>query len=105
MAVYLYKPPTWRNVFVFERGHALRAGITTSTCVYRIDGVWYNVQSPGMDDPVVADVDVWVDPSNAANQLRLFFVRPMVVPGALYDELAAITPADPSWTPGSLTLL
>jgi hypothetical protein len=29
----------------------------------------------------------------------------MVVPDTLYAELLALAPADPSWTPGSLTLL
>lgn len=98
MAVYLYKPPTWRNP-VPMRG-ALIVGISTSTCVYRQGGVWHNVLSSGMDDPVVADVDV-----DADSGLRLFFTKPMVVPDSLYDGLLALEPADPSWTPGSLTLL
>jgi hypothetical protein len=53
-----------------------------------------------MDAPVITDVDV-----DAASGLRLYFTKPMVVPGSLHDELLAITPADPSWTPGTLTLL
>jgi hypothetical protein len=53
-----------------------------------------------MDAPVITDVDI-----DAATGLRLYFTKPMVVPGSLYDELSAITPADPSWTPGTLTLL
>lgn len=98
MSVYLYKPPTWRNVV--PMGGALNPGITTSTCVYRQDGVWHNVITAGMDNPVVTDCDV-----DAATGLRLFFTKPMVVPGSLHDELAAIEPAEDSWTPGSLTLL
>lgn len=93
---YLYKPPTWRNVVMLKG--SLRAGITTSTCVYRQNGVWHNVLSTGMDNPVVADCDVVAG-------LLLFFTKPMVVPDELHDELAALEPADPSWTPGSLTLL
>ena len=111
MAVYLYRPPTWRNVAIIEG--SLRYGVPTSTCVYRQGGVWHNIQDAGIDQPVVADCDVWVDPdpdlslNRPAPTLRLFFTKPMVVPGELHDELAAnaITPADPSWTPGSLTLL
>lgn len=100
--VYLYTPPTWRNVVQLEG--ALHCGITTSTCVYRQGGVWHNVITPGMD---VFDlpIDVWVDPGNPANTLTLLFTKPMVIPGDLYAELAALAPADPSWTAGSLTLL
>lgn len=93
MSVYLYKPPSWRNPAQFEKS-ALVVGVTTSTTVYRIDGTWYNVQSPGNE--VDADVD-------ARTGLRLYFNKPTVVPGSLHDELAAIQPADVSWTEGSLT--
>lgn len=99
MSVYLYAPPQWQNVTVIA-GMALRTKIPTSTTVYRLGGVWHNVLSPGMDQPVISDVDV--DPDTG---LRLYFTKPMVVPGSLHDELAALQPADPSWTPGSLTLL
>lgn len=98
MAVYLYSPPTWRHVQVMEG--ALRYGVATNTLVYRQGGVWYNQQNAGMDQPVVADCD-----TDAQSGLRLFFTKPMVVPDWLHDELAALQPADPSWTPGSLTLL
>lgn len=103
MSVYLYKPPTWRNVQVMEG--ALRYGVPTSTVVYRQNGVWFNIHTAGVDQPVVADVDIWVDPNNAYNTLRLFFTKPMVVPGDLYAGLSALSPADPSWTAGTLTLL
>lgn len=96
--VYLYVPPTWRSVAMM--GRALRYGVRTSTVVYRLGGVWHNIHSAGIDDPVVANVDI-----DALTGMRLFFTKPMVVPGHLYDELAAIQPADPSWLPGSLTLL
>jgi hypothetical protein len=86
-------------------GGVLVPKITTSTLVFRIGGVWHNQLTARMDDPVVANVDVWVDPSNAANTLRLFFSKPTVVPGDLYAGLSALTPADPSWSPGTLTLL
>jgi hypothetical protein len=79
---------------------SLRYGVNTSTTVYRLNGQWFNVQDAGMDAPVITDVDV-----DAATGLRLYFTKPMVVPGSLHDELSAITPADPSWTPGTLTLL
>lgn len=95
---YLYKPPTWRNVATVER--SLRYGVTTSTVVYRQGGVWFNIQTAGVGSPDVAGVDV-----DAATGLRLFFTKPMVVPDSLHDELAAVQPADASWTPGSLTLL
>jgi hypothetical protein len=29
----------------------------------------------------------------------------MVVPDTIYAELSALAPADPAWTPGTLTLL
>lgn len=96
--VYLFVPPLWRNPV--PMGGALIVGIRTSTVVYRQDGIWHNVMTAGMDSPVVADVDI-----DAATGLRLFFTKPMVVPGHLYDELAALQPADASWTPATLTLL
>lgn len=40
MAVYLYKPPSWRNPVQFD-GFAL-GYVDTSTTVYRVNGVWYN---------------------------------------------------------------
>lgn len=101
MSVYLYTPPSWRNPA--PMGGALVVGVRTSTCVYRVGGVWHNQMNAGMDNPVMANVDVIDIPG--AGSLRLFFTKPMVVPGSLHDELAAISPADPSWTPGSLTLL
>lgn len=98
MSVYLYKPPTWRNVT--HLGGALYCGVPTSTVVFRMDGVWYNQQTAGMDAPVIGDIDV-----DADSGLTLFFTKPMVVPGSIHDELAALEPADPSWTPGELILL
>lgn len=96
---YLYTPPTWRNVVQLEG--ALHCGITTSTCVYRQGGVWHNVITPGMD---VFDLPIDVD---ATSGMTLLFTRPTAIPDTLHDELAAngITPADPSWTAGTLTLL
>ena len=99
MAVYLYTPPTWRNPVQFEDS-ALVAGVTTSTVVYRLNNTWYNVESLGIDNPVVADVDV-----DDRTGLRLLFIKPTVVPGSLHDELAAVEPANDSWTEGTLTLL
>lgn len=91
---YLYSPPTWRHAFSLDG--ALIAGITTSTCVYRQAGVWYNTLDAGPD--VVPDTE---------SGTLLFFTRPTVVPDALQAELAAnaITPADASWSPGTLTLV
>ena len=98
MAVYLYTPPMWRNIV--PMGGALNPGILTSTIVYRFAGTWHNVISVGEDDPVVADVDV-----DERTGLRLFFVKPMVIPGSLYDELSALEKGDASWTDAQLTLL
>jgi hypothetical protein len=94
---YLYTPPTWRNVVQLEG--ALHCGITTSTCVYRQGGVWYNVLTPGMD---VFDTPIDTD---AATGTYLLFTRPTVVPNSLFAEMNAnaLTPADSSWTPGTLT--
>lgn len=94
---YLYSPPSWRNVAKFPGARALRFGITTSTVVYRQGGVWTNIQTAGMDQPVVSSCDT--DPSG----LLLFFDRPTVVPNSLFTELSALAPADSSWTPGTLT--
>lgn len=98
MSVYLYRPPSWRNIV--PMGGPLNIGVTTSTVVWRQGGVWFNAMTAGIDSPVVASVDV-----DAGTGLRLFFNKPLVVPDTLHDELAALAPADPSWTPGSLTLL
>lgn len=98
MAVYLYTPPTWRNPIPL--GGALIAGVRTCTLVYRRNGVWVNQMEAGIDNPIVANCDV--DP---ASGLRLYFVRPMVIPDSIVAGLSALQPADPSWTPGSLTLL
>jgi hypothetical protein len=81
-------------------GGALIPSIVTSTVVYRQGGVWYNIHSAGMDTPVVANVDI--EPRTG---LRLFFSKPMIVPEELFAGLSALQPADPSWTPGILTLL
>lgn len=93
---YLYTPPTWRNVVQLER--SLRCGVPTCTLVYRQAGVWHNIHTPGMDNPVVKSVDV------DASGLVLYFDRPTVVPASLYTEMStnALTPADSSWSPGTL---
>ena len=94
---YLYTPPSYRIVSLFPGARVLRFGITTSTVVYRQGGVWHNQSTAGMDNPVISACDV--DTSG----LLLFFDRPTVVPDSLHDALAALQPADPSWTAGSLT--
>lgn len=95
---YLYTPPTWRNVTQLEG--SLRVGFPVSVCVYRQGGVWTQVISPGMN---VFDVPIDVDSSG----LTLLFTRPTVVPNSLVPELTAngLTPADASWTAGTLTLV
>lgn len=103
MTVYLYAPPSYRMAQTIEG--SLRYSVPTSTIVYRQGGVWTNQSSAGIGSPVVANCDVWVDPADSTNRLLLFFCKPMVIPGALHDELLALQPADPSWTAGSLTLL
>lgn len=92
----LYTPPTWRNVVTLEG--SLRVGFPVSVSVYRQGGVWAQVVSPG---PNVFDVPIDVDPSG----LTLLFTRPTVVPNSLSPELTlyGLTPADPSWTAGTLT--
>lgn len=100
MSVYLFKPPTWRRVVEFEKGSGLLPAITVSTVVYRQDGVWHNILECGVNNPIVTDCDV-----DADSNLRLFFVKPMVVPGSLYDELSALVKGDPSWADATLTQL
>jgi hypothetical protein len=78
---------------------SLRYGVSTSTLVYRQAGQWINVQDPGMDAPIVTNVDT------DASGLKLYFDRPTVVPDTLFAELSGVAPSDPSWTPGSLTHL
>lgn len=95
---YLYTPPTWMNPIRME-GSLVLDGVRTSTLVYRQGGVWHNQLNAGIDSPVVANVDV--DPSG----LLLMFNTPTPVPNSLFAELSAVTPADPSWSPGTLTLL
>ena len=97
MAGYLYSPPTWNNVQLIEG--SLRRSVTTSTTVYRVGGVWHNVLTPGMDDPIVPNCD------KASDGTLCYFNRPTVVPTELYAGLAALQPADSSWSPGTLTAL
>lgn len=95
---YLYSPPMWRNPSMM--GWALRASVNTCTLVYRQNGVWYNQEIAGMDEPVIANVDV-----DSQSGMKLFFTHPVVVPDWLHDELAALTQADSSWIPATLTPL
>jgi len=95
-ATFLFTPPQWRQAQVMEG--ALRYSIPVSTVVYRTGGVWHNQMVAGIDDPAkTADVD----PSG----LLLFFTRPTVIPLSLFADISAnaLTPADPSWSPGTLT--
>lgn len=95
----LFTPPTWQLHTILES--ALRAKVTESTTVYRLSGVWHNISNPGYDNPVVANVDV-----DAASGLRLYFNSPTVVPDNVATDLTnngGLVPADPSWTPGTLT--
>lgn len=92
----LYTPPQWRAVAMMTG--SLRVSVPVSTCVYRRGGVWHNVQVAGEQD--VTGIDVWTDPDDASVQLVLFFTGPVLVPDAIQSDLAAITPADPSWSPG-----
>lgn len=97
-SVYLYTPPTWRNSIPMEG--ALVIGFPVSTLVYRLGGTWHNQLNGDPDNPVVADCDI-----ESTTGLLLYFTTPVVVPDALHDELAALAPADPNWTPGVLTLI
>jgi hypothetical protein len=97
---YLYTPPQWRNAQGPPFGQ-MRYGFPTSTCVYRTGGVWHNTLVSGPDDPYkTADTD-------PVSGQKLFFVTPTVISGVLHDEMAAqaLTPSDPKWTPGTLTLV
>lgn len=69
---YLYTPPLWDNVAVMEG--SLRYKIPTSTTTYKLNGQWYNVQSPGMGMTDGADY---------------FFCTPTLVTQALRDEMIA----------------
>jgi hypothetical protein len=97
MAVYLYAPPSYEQHAIMHK--ALRYHTTVSTTVYRIGGVWHNVLTPGMGAPDPSDCDV------TSTGLLCYFNTPVNVPSELHDGLAAIVPADSSWSPGTLTLL
>ena len=101
MSVYLYTPPTWRNVGMMEG--SLRSGVATSTIVYRQNGVWHNVFDQGFSNPDVADCDVYLQPNG--QPMTLFFTKPTVIPGDLVTGLQAMTKGDPSWTDATFTLL
>ena len=97
MAGYLYSPPTYKQHDVMVG--ALRYYVDTSTTVYRLGGVWFNVLMPGMDNPNPSLCD------KASDGTLCYFNTPTVVPAELHDGLAALQPADSSWTPGTLTAL
>lgn len=63
---------------------SLRYHIDVSTTVFRKAGVWYNVQSPGTDNPNPASCD-----TDAASGLLLYWNSPLVIPSSLQPELAA----------------
>lgn len=96
---YLYTPPTFRYEEILEG--SLRFGITTCTLVYRLGGQWYNLLTPGMDAPVVKNVDT--DPVSGQ---FLYFDRPTSVADSLFTEMNAnaLTPSGylSSWSPGTL---
>jgi hypothetical protein len=96
--VTIFSPPQWQNVTVIA-GMALRTKIPTSTTVYRQGGVWYNVLSPGMSLP---DVNA-CDPSPDGGVMYYSRPTPVSDAGLIADLTAhALTPADPSWTPGTI---
>lgn len=96
--VWLYTPPQW--ILVSQVMGALCSKVPVSTLVYRMNGTWVNQMGAYMDNPVIKNVDV-----DAATGLLLYFDRPRVVPGTLYNELLALAPADPTWTQGTLVQL
>lgn len=69
---YLYTPPQWRNVQIMEG--ALRYGIPTSTVTYKLNGVWYNTQTPAIGE---TDGATWM------------FYTPTIVDSATAAELTA----------------
>ena len=97
MAGYLYKPPTYKQHDTIYG--SLRFHIRSCTTVYRLGGVWFNVQSPGPDNPNPSLCD------KASDGTLCYFNTPTVVPNELHDGLAALQPADSSWLPGTLTAL
>lgn len=94
----IFSPPQWQNVIVIA-GRGLRVSIPTSTTVYRQGGTWFNVLSPGMSLPDVSACDPSPDGG------VMYYSRPTKVSDAslIADITAhALTPADPSWSPGTL---
>lgn len=69
---YLYTPPLWNNIGVMHG--SLRYKIPTSTTTYRLNGQWYNVQSPGVGVTDGADY---------------VFPTPTEIPAALAQEMIA----------------
>ena len=77
---------------------SLRYGVPTCTGVYRIGGTWHNIQVAGLSNPDETTIDV-----DATTGIKLYFGRPTLVPDSLVSVLTpALTPADPTWTPGTL---
>ena len=88
-------------------------GTVPSNCTQ----IW--LVSGGGGTPTLATTDIWwvdaiqVQESSTLNsyydteEIELFFTRPTQVPDSLVAELTAnaLTPADPSWTAGTLTPL
>lgn len=94
MSVYLYKPPARTETHRVAGSRGISHVVYTT--VYRSAGTWVNAAV--VADPPDIDVD-------SRTGLLLHFTKPRVVPGTLHDELAALTPADSSWTDGELVLL
>lgn len=98
----LFTPPTYQLRTILES--ALRTKVTVSTTVYRSGGVWHNVSNPGWGAPDIAtQVDVDTDTPSG---IKLYFYTPTVVSDAIAADLTAnggLTPADPTWTVGTLT--
>jgi hypothetical protein len=93
---YLFTPPTFRMVAIMRR--SLRCGVPTCTGVWRIDGTWFNSSTAGVGNPDETTIDV-----DAPTGIKLYFGRPTLVPDSLVSVLTpALTPADPTWTPGTL---
>lgn len=101
---YRFSPPTWNRILQMEGALVLNV-CPVSTLVYRSGGTWFNVQMPGIGQP---DVATQVD-TDATTGILLFFTRPTVIPDSLATDPngpgVATTPADPTWTPGSLVHL
>ena len=94
--MYLFTPPTYRARQIVI--NSLRYSVPTCTGVWRIGGTWHNQSTSGIGNPDETTIDV-----DGTTGIKLYFGRPTLVPDSLVSVLTpALTPGDPTWTPGTL---